>query len=179
MKGPMKTFDQCQASSGTPKILPLMQAYTQIYSRKFAYIPPETPHVIASSLSQAQLAPKLIKASQSNSSVRPDMNLQAQTMQPRTNAPPNTSMGQQATRSGIMGPPALPQSRLGTPATSSSSNRRFRPLQSVAEADHQPSTSHGPQRFFLGNSGNNRDSWQSGSMGNPGTSKDHSRRGHG
>ncbi|KAF9454666.1 hypothetical protein P691DRAFT_786221 [Macrolepiota fuliginosa MF-IS2] len=139
---------------------------------KFAYVPPETPHAPTPSLSQAQLAPKLAKIRQSGTHGDvARVNAQTQMVQQRTIH--QATSGQPAIRSGNMGPPPLPPARLGTPALPSAaarhptpSSHRFVPAR-AAVFPHQPSTSHGPQRFFPKTSGNSHGGtsgpWQSSS----------------
>lgn len=123
---------------------------------KFAYIPPDTSHTPSTSLSHAQMAPKLIRPSQLNRAGRNDSvttNAQPQVVQQRTQASQHTAAQQGQPRN--MGPPPVPQARVGTPAVtagiprqSNTLSRRFVPLQHSQRP--QPSTSHGSQRFFPG-----------------------------
>lgn len=147
-------------------------------ARKFAYISPATPRAHGFSPSQTQSAPKPVTANQSNPESLGDMsrvNAKPQWAQQRLGAPQHTSTGQQMVHSGNMGPPPIPQTRLGTPTVPpfgarppASSSGGFVPSQTVTRPQ-QLSTSHGPQRFFPKTSGNNhsgmRGSWQPNPMG--------------
>lgn len=117
-------------------------------ARNFAYNPPESAHTPTTSLSNAQTTPELIRASQLNHGKHNDhvrSNVQLQMIQHQTPLSQHPAVQQSRLRS--MGPPPVPQARLGTPVVDhgdtrpiATSSRRFVPHQ------QQPSTS--PQRFF-------------------------------
>jgi len=116
-------------------------------ARNFAYNPPESAHTPTTSLSNAQ-TPELIRPSQLNHGKYNDhvkSNMQPQMIQHQTPLSQHPAVHQSRLRS--MGPPPVPQARLGTPVVDhgdgrpiATSSRRFVPCQ------QQPSTS--PQRFF-------------------------------
>ena len=117
-------------------------------ARNFAYNPPESAHTQTTSLSHAQTTPELIRPSQLNHGKHNDhvrSNVQLQVIQHQT--PLSQHPAVERSRLTSMGPPPVPQTRLGTPVVDhgdtrpiATSSRRFVPHQ------QQPSTS--PQRFF-------------------------------
>jgi hypothetical protein len=124
--------------------------------RKFAYVPPGTSHNPTTSLSHAQMVPKLMRPSQTSRGKLEDTMIpcsQSQANQHQTTLSQHM-IGQQD-GAGNMGPPPVPVGRLGTPVTAPDgvrtphiSGRRFVPTQTAQRPQPQPSTSDGPQRFF-------------------------------
>jgi hypothetical protein len=118
------------------------------WSREYAYIPPDTARPPGPLLARTQ------QVSNVNHTSPTITKSQAQSAQPTSGTIRHTVRAQNAGSEG-MGPPPVPQARLGTPAhfPPSSRNhmlagRRFVPAQSAETARLQPPTSHGPQRFF-------------------------------
>ncbi|KAJ3568644.1 hypothetical protein NP233_g5585 [Leucocoprinus birnbaumii] len=137
---------------------------------KFAYNPPETSHAPTTSLSHLQMAPKLIRPTQSTQGTQShDLRTSSQTQinDHRNTGLQHTTVQQNRPRN--MGPPPVPQARLGTPAVTATggsrpnniSNRRFVLPQQNQRSQPQPSTSNGPQRFFpkVGQSSSASGSW--------------------
>ncbi|XP_006457961.1 hypothetical protein AGABI2DRAFT_114985 [Agaricus bisporus var. bisporus H97] len=116
--------------------------------RRYAYNPSETARA-SSALTRTQQVPYLIKTGPAM------INAQAQSTQQASGPMHHAIFGQQTPHSEGMGPPPVPQARLGTPAHSSTNSRnfmptgrRFVPAQTFATPRPQPPTSHGPRRFF-------------------------------